>query len=311
MCEVIGKYYSWEKLSIFFDKNGTLATPWAMGVYEWLDKYSMKATWRKTTHILRFNKTFTEFTSTRENDGAQLIGKIISFANTSTIPSIRIDYKDQISDLCYITESYNIDKSSIRKNAGHEDSHHCHPYSLFYHALFRKMRTEPLNFCEIGIAEGRSLLMWNDYFPNAAIYGFEKYQIWLDNWATNYSDKERVHVNPIDVRIEDSIRNSLSATNTQFDCIIDDSSHFFYDMIRIIRTSLQFLKPGGMIIIEDIRKAFDEDWFYYELKDILHEFQTVFFAHLTHDRLNSGCINNDKLLVLVKNGPQYFNFSLI
>ena len=71
-------------------------------------------------------------------------------------------------------------------------------------------------------------------------------------------------------------------------------------MVRIIKCSLQFLKPGGMIIIEDIRKAFDEAWFYSELKDILPEFQTVYFVELDHNRRNSGIIKNDKVLILVK-----------
>jgi uncharacterized protein YutD len=74
--------------------------------------------------------------------------------------------------------------------------------------------------------------------------------------------------------------------------------------------SIPFLKPGGMIIIEDIRKAFDESWFYEDLKDVLHEFQQIFFVDLEHDRRNSGMVNNDKVLILVKRGEPIFNCSL-
>ena len=115
----------------------------------------------------------------------------------------------------------------------------------------------------------------------------------------------------MDVLNEVDIIQPLKNTGVLFDCILDDSSHIFNDMIRIIKCGLNYLKPGGIIIIEDIRKGFDEEWFYIELKDVLHEFQTVFFVELNHNRRNSGCINNDKVLILVKNGPQYFNFSLI
>jgi hypothetical protein len=94
-------------------------------------------------------------------------------------------------------------------------------------------------------------------------------------------------------------------------CIIDDSTHSFYDMIRIIYKALSFVKPGGMIIIEDIQKLYDESWFYNELKPILNEFQTMFFVDLEHDRRNSGMIENDKVLVLIKNGPPIFNYSLL
>jgi hypothetical protein len=102
------------------------------------------------------------------------------------------------------------------------------------------------------------------------------------------------------------ITGPLQKTGVQFDCIIDDSSHMFYDMIRIIKCALPFVKPGGLIIIEDIRIPFDEAWFYNELKDVLGEFQTVYFAELNHNRKNSGCVKNDKVLVLVKKGSRLF-----
>ena len=82
-------------------------------------------------------------------------------------------------------------------------------------------------------------------------------------------------------------------------------------MIRIIHKSLPFLKPGGMIIIEDILKALDESWFYNDLKTILDEFQTVFFVDLEHDSRNSGTLENDKVLILIKKGDRIFNYSLL
>ena len=311
MSQVIGKYYSWGHLSIFFDKSGILLTPWTNGVYEWLDDFTINASWSGLIHRLSFNKTFTEYTSIRTNDGITSNGSLVPFAKTSTIPSITIHYKDSAGELCYIGKKYNVDKSSQRENISYNQFHHCHPYSLLYDSLFRKLRNEPLNFCEIGVAEGHSLLMWEEYFPEAEIYGFEKFSHWLDAWNTKYSNKQRIHVNSMDVLNEVDIIQPLKNTGVLFDCILDDSSHIFNDMIRIIKCGLNYLKPGGIIIIEDIRKGFDEEWFYIKLKDILHEFQTVFFVELNHNRRNSGCINNDKVLILVKNGPQYFNFSLI
>jgi hypothetical protein len=153
--------------------------------------------------------------------------------------------------------------------------------------------------------------MWNDYLPNSQIYGFEFFQKWLDNWSTNHSDVSRVKVAAMDVRDDAQIIGPFKAAGVLYDCIIDDSSHMFYDMIRIINCSIQFLKPGGMIIIEDIRKPFDEAWFYESLKPVLGEFQKVFFVDLDHARRNSGVVNNDKVLILIKNGPTAFDFSLI
>jgi hypothetical protein len=180
-----------------------------------------------------------------------------------------------------------------------------------YNALFNKNRNDVLSFCEIGIAEGHSLCMWNDYFPKSNIYGFEYKSKWLDNWTQNYSDKARVKVNYTNVMNDSEFLESLKKVGVQYDCIIDDSTHNYYDMIRIIHKSLPFLKAGGMIIIEDIQKAFDESWFYKDLKTVLDEFQTVFFVDLEHDRRNSGIVENDKVLILIKNGDPIFNYSLV
>ena len=125
---------------------------------------------------------------------------------------------------------------------------------------------------------------------------------WIVNWFANYADRTRVHVNYMNVRTDETIIKPFSDTKVLYDCIIDDSSHVFYDMIRIIRQGRSFLKPGGMMIIEDIRRSFDELWFWRELQDILDEFQLVTFVDLEHDRRNSGIVQNDKVLILIKKG---------
>jgi len=309
MNHLVGKSYTWDKMSIQFHKDSKLATPWTMGLYTFLESHKVKAVWAGYTHILTFNPSYTEFTSVRESDKNIVMGCLLPPDQLSTIPSVHIDYKNASTELCHIGKRYNVDKSSQRENPGPDDSHHCHPYSLLYHALFKKRRQEPLTFCEIGIAEGRSLLMWDEYFPKATIYGFEFMSKWLTNWKDNYSNKHRIHVNYINVQKDVDIITPFQATNTLFDCIIDDSSHLYYDMIRIIRLGKTFLKPGGLMIIEDIRREFDEAWFYRDLKDILDEFQTVCFVDLDHARRNSGDINNDKVLLLVKKGLPIFEFT--
>jgi hypothetical protein len=115
----------------------------------------------------------------------------------------------------------------------------------------------------------------------------------------------------MDVRFDSEIIGSFKASGVLYDCILDDSSHFFYDMIRIIKCTVQFLKPGGMIIIEDIRRSYDEAWFYNQLESVLDQFQKVFFVDLDHSRRNSGLVQNDKVLILIKDGPTSFNFNLI
>lgn len=308
---LVGKTFTWEQKSITFCKNNIVVTPWINGTYTWLDNQVVQATWYNILHTLTFNSDFTEFISICETDKNKVVGKLVKIHSASKIVSLSIDYKNSSSELCMMGQKYNIDKSSQRENPGPNDSNHCHPYSLLYHSLFKNNRNDNLNFCEIGIAEGRSLLLWEEYFPKAQIYGFERWPKWLANWTSNYADKKRVHVDYMNVLSNDEIINPMQKTGVKFDCIIDDSTHNFLDMIRIIKLSMNFLNDGGMIIIEDIQKAFDESWFYNELSDILDQFAKVFFVDLEHDRRNSGMVNNDKVLVLIKKGESVFDFNLI
>ena len=308
---LVGKTFTWEKKTITFGQNCTIITPWINGTYKWLDIYVVQATWHNINHTLTFNSDFTEFKSVCESNNEIVNGKLTTIHQNSKFLSIAIDYKNTSSELCILGKKYNVDKSSQRENPGYNDSNHCHPYSLLYHSLFKNNRNDNLNFCEIGIAEGRSLLLWEEYFPNAQIYGFERWPKWLNNWASNYADKTRVHVDYMNVLTNDEIINPLKKTKVMFDCIIDDSTHNFFDMIRIIKLSLSFLKPGGMIIVEDIQKAYDESWFYNELSNVKDEFEKIFFVDLEHDRRNSGMVNNDKVLVLIKKGESVFDFNLV
>lgn len=301
---ILNKSYAFSTASVIFRENGILGTPWAIGHYTIKDTFIVEATWDTLAHTFTFNTSYTEFTSVRKKDGQNMKGKLIS--DTSKIPHVYIDYKNASSELCILGRKYNVDKSSQRDNPGPNDANHCHPYTLVYNKLFSTQKDSPITFCEIGIADGRSLLMWNEYFTAAKIYGFERWPHWLTNWKTKYSELSRVSVNYMNVRKVDEITNPLTNTGVKYDCIIDDSTHSFYDMIRIIKSALPFVNPGGMILIEDIQKSFDEYWFYTELFPILHEFSLLYFIDLEHDRRNSGAINNDKMLILVKKGTPIF-----
>jgi len=305
---IIGKSYTWGNTSIKFNDRGVISTIWAPGQYYSIDANKVKAKWLNFNHTLSFNSDYTEFTSVCHKDNAIGTHKLIR--ELSKIPSIKVDYKSVSTELCMIGKKYNVDKSSQRENPGPENSKHCHPYSIVYNALFREKRNSPITFCEIGIAEGRSLLMWEEYFSKAQIYGYEFLPKYLKNWKDNYSNRSRIYVDYTDVTKDAEIVKSFEKAGVLYDCIIDDSTHARKDMIKIIKNSIRFLKPGGMIIVEDIEKIFDELWFYNDLKDILSEFQTVFFVDLEHDRRNSGMLNNDKLLIMVKNGAPIFNCSL-
>lgn len=216
--------------------------------------------------------------------------------------SFKIDYKDSKSILCELGRIYDTDKSSQRNNV--TNTRHCHPYTLFYNSLFEMKRKEPLNIAELGVLEGGSLLMWRDYFPNSMIYGFDFNVDFLNKFKNKYNNETRIILNQINVKDRNNIKNVFSNINKQFDIIIEDTTHQFDDQIRVIQNVYPYLKPGGLLIIEDIFKKYNEKKYYKYLNNILLQFQDSYFVSLEHQNRNSTGWDNDKLFILVKAGGE-------
>jgi SAM-dependent methyltransferase len=213
--------------------------------------------------------------------------------------SLKLHYTNNSSILCEIGKKYDTDKSSQRSNVSNE--RHCHPYTLFYESLFRNYRSSPLKIAELGILQGASLRMWQEYFQNATLYGFDFDTNLLEGFKNSYNN-DRIVVSHINVHNKESIQNAFNATNTLFDIIIEDTTHQFEDQIRVIEVAYQYLKPGGILIIEDIYKSYNEANYIERLTTVLHHFQDYYFIELDHFNRNSTGWDNDKLFVLVKGG---------
>jgi len=213
--------------------------------------------------------------------------------------TLRIDYKNNFSELCNIGRKYDTDKSSQRNNIS--DIRHCHPYTLFYDGLFKNKKDEVLKIAELGILDGSSILMWKEYFINSEIYGFEYNNNFINNFKNNF-DNDRITLSNIDVTDKCSIKDAFSNLNILYDIIIDDTTHQFEDQIRVIENTYKYLKPGGILIIEDIFKSYNENDYINRLKPILENFQDYYFIELDHvNRVSTGW-DNDKLFILVKGG---------
>jgi len=115
-------------------------------------------------------------------------------------------------------------------------------YTPFYESLFEGRRDEPLRVLEIGVAEGASLRMWREYFPNAIIYG-------------------------IDVRPVEQVPGCFVLHGSQsdrkflrdvggigfFDIVIDDGSHLFLDQLVSFEVLFKYMKSGGLYCVEDLQ----------------------------------------------------------
>jgi SAM-dependent methyltransferase len=210
---------------------------------------------------------------------------------------MNIHYNNNFSDLCLIGQKYDTDKTPLRINVN--SLRHAHPYTLYYNSIFNHIKNYCLNILEFGILKGSSLLMWKEYFYNSKIVGLDN-----NTYYINKMKEQNFDVSFVDVNDENNISSSLKNLNMMFDIIIEDTTHQIEDQIRVIKNTVEYLKPGGVIIIEDIFLNNNENDYYEKLGETLNEFQNYYFITLDHENKYSEGWNNDKLFVLIKKGAE-------
>jgi hypothetical protein len=121
-------------------------------------------------------------------------------------------------------------------------------YLKIYEEYFAHLMDEEVRVLELGVANGASLIMWNDYFVNGTIVGvdlFPRYQL--------KESEKRIRVYKgaqDDSKLLADIAQEIAPNG--FDIIIDDCSHIG----ELSKNSFWYLftnhlKPGGIYVIED------------------------------------------------------------
>ena len=143
--------------------------------------------------------------------------------------------------------------------------------------------------------------MWRAFFKKANIDCFE-----IDKQKINQAKKDKlknVKYYFIDVSDKKIIDAQFKKTKKKYDIIIDDSTHLFDHQINIIFSVYKFLKPGGIIIIEDIykyRKGYEEIKYYEKIKRIKNFFSYIAFIETPHVNNFTASWKNEKILLLIK-----------
>ena len=205
--------------------------------------------------------------------------------------SITIDSTNSRTELCDLGVKYPTDKSPYNTDA----DLHKHAYTSIYNLLFSNMRYKDIKLGELGILDNNSMLSWRDFFPNAKLYGFEWFDSRIEKAIKDNIDCTYIKMNVKDV---DSISEGLIAAG-KFDILIEDSTHEFEDQIRFINEAYKHLKPGGILIIEDIFLNANEADYSNEINN--DYFSAATFINANHNLKNSAGWDNDKLLVLHRN----------
>lgn len=124
------------------------------------------------------------------------------------------------------------------------DKHTVHSYLEVYEALFSPIRDTASHVLEIGICDGGSIKLWNDYFTKAKIHGIDV-QMPL-GWLRAYP---RVRM------YEQDAYSDVARSFFPFplDVIIDDGPHTLESMKHTATHYTPLLSPQGILVIEDIQ----------------------------------------------------------
>jgi hypothetical protein len=98
----------------------------------------------------------------------------------------------------------------------------------------------------------------------------------------------------------------MEKSGGEFDIVIEDSSHRFDSQINFIEVMHKYIKPGGLMIIEDIypdvHKGVDyiDEKFAEAIEPFKQFYSNILFIEPKHKYQYSGLHQCDKLLVLYK-----------
>jgi len=160
-----------------------------------------------------------------------------------------------------------------------------HKYcSAFYDNAFCDLKDKKLNILEIGIQNGSSLVLWNEYFKNSIIYG-------IDN--TNFIN-DRLDTYPrIKTIIQDAYKKELTSNLPLFDIIIDDGPHTLESQIKFINNYFKKLNKNGKLFIEDVDGK-------HNLNELRKE-ASKFTSNITSIDFRSKTNTEDSIMLMIQN----------
>ncbi len=142
-----------------------------------------------------------------------------------------------------------------------------HGYTHEYEKQFQGIREDVKNVLEIGTAEGYSVQMWRDYFPNATIYTVDirsdvyKYPeddrivLCIYNFGKHEDDDESHTHQEYKLDVKDGFKGINSFKRDlpiEFDVIIEDASHMMKDQQITLAKLFDQVKSGGIYVLEDL-----------------------------------------------------------
>jgi hypothetical protein len=128
--------------------------------------------------------------------------------------------------------------------AKYQPTKRLHNYLMFYWMHFRDIRFQVKNLLEIGVQTDRSLRMWEEFFPNATVYGLD-----IDPKCKEIEGGRRKMFigDQSDVGFLKRVVDQVGS----FDIIIDDGSHLVHHQLATFNYLFPILTDHGIYVMED------------------------------------------------------------
>jgi hypothetical protein len=143
--------------------------------------------------------------------------------------------------------SFAVSKSNILEELGnkYKPTKQLHNYLIYYWLHFRDIRLEVRSVLEIGLETDRSIRMWEEFFPNATVYGVD-----INPQCQQLEgNRRRVFIgDQSDLQFLDKVVNEAGGS---FDIVIDDGSHRVEHQLKTFDFLFPRLTAHGIYVMED------------------------------------------------------------
>jgi hypothetical protein len=137
-------------------------------------------------------------------------------------------------------------------SAGTDKASNCHNYTEIYVRYFAPLKDKPIKLLEIGIYNGDSVKLWEEYFQKAELHFVD-----ITYQHINYFSR-RAHYHIANQESVSDLQMLMKKTSGNFDIIIDDGGHTMTQQITSFKCLFPHVKSKGLYIIEDLHTSYWE-----------------------------------------------------
>ena len=201
------------------------------------------------------------------------------------------------TELCTVdTDQGNKELMRLMRKVNSDRGPLMHRYHIPYTIKFEPIKLQVQNILELGVWTGAGLITWARYFPNAEIEGVD--------WKFQYHNhikrlykldlSNKIVLNFCDTTDTNKVRKHFRPEryDNYFDIIVDDGNHFSSGQKATLINMFQYLKPGGIWVIEDVTDTYERpDKIIEHVNDLADEGHAVeYFQNFTSTRDDSNII---------------------